>query len=66
MTNFTDLALSVQETGCPAVREHIIQYSYYDNETAGDQFITFIVSHRTLITNWAEENNSMILVCGEK
>ena len=23
----------------------IIQYSYYDNEPAGDQFITFIASH---------------------
>ena len=35
-------------------RKHIIQYSYYDNETAGEQFITFMVSHRSLITNWAD------------
>ena len=26
------------------IRKLIIQYSYYDNEPAGDQFITFMIS----------------------
>ena len=30
------------------IKKHIIQYSYYDNETAGDQFITFMASQKTI------------------
>ena len=30
--------------GIAGIRKHIIQYSYYDNEPAGDQFITFMIS----------------------
>ena len=59
MTNFTDVTMSANSIfevagAAGTLRKLIIQYSYYDNETAGEQFITFMVSHRSLITNWAE------------
>ena len=42
MTHDTGL---VTECEISMITKHIIQYSYYDNEPAGDQFITFIASH---------------------
>ena len=49
MTHDTGL---VTQCEISLITKHIIQYSYYDNEPAGDQFITFIASHHiTPITN---------------
>ena len=50
------------------IRKLIIQYSYYDNEPAGDQFITFMISESSPV-NSPECNiagSQIILWCSKK